>query len=283
MLFIKTRNLLKQKYRIRIPGRENMLKKILFRPFFVLLFSLFCMLQPFQYSVFGESKDVMSKEAAGEVLKVIIPDVKVLSVESAPVNGLWEAAFESAGKKGIAYIDFAGKNVVFGSIVNVATKTNLTKKKFDEINKIDVSLIPLDDAIVMGNSMAKHKVIVFDDPDCPYCAKLHQELKQVVEQRKDIAFYFKMFPLVQLHPQAYKKSTAIVCEKSNEKALGLLEDVFANRTIPEPSCETKVIDENIKLAKKLGITGTPFLILGDGRVVSGALKADELIKMIDNQ
>lgn len=260
-----------------------MLKKIVSRRFFVLLCSLFFIFQPFQYSVFGASKDVMSKEAAAELLKVIMPDVKVLSVESAPVDGLWEVALESGGEKGIAYIDFAGKNVIFGNILNVATKTNLTKKKFDEINKIDVSLIPLKDSIVMGNSMAKHKVIVFDDPDCPYCAKLHKELKQVVELRKDIAVYFKLFPLVQIHPQAYKKSKAIVCENSNEKALSLLDDAFAKKTIPEPSCETKIIDENIALAKKLGISSTPILILDDGRVVRGALKAEDLIKAIDNK
>ncbi|MEW6714631.1 MAG: DsbC family protein [Nitrospirota bacterium] len=260
-----------------------MLKKIVSRWFFVLFCSLLFMFQPFQYSVFGASKDVMSKESAGEILKVIMPDVKVLSVGSAPVDGLWEVALESGGEKGIAYIDFAGKNVVFGSIIDAATKTNLTKKKFDEINKIDVSLIPLKDSIVMGNSMARHKVIVFDDPDCPYCAKLHEELKRTVEQRKDIVVYFKLFPLVQIHPQAYKKSTAIACEKSNEKALSLLDDAFAKKTIPEPSCETKIIDENMKLAKKLGISSTPILILDDGRVVRGAVKAEDLIKAIDNK
>lgn len=260
-----------------------MLKKIVSGPFFVLLCSLFFMTQTFQGSVFGAGKEVISKESAEEILKVVMPDVKVLSVERAAVEGLWEVALESRGEKGIAYIDAAGKNVIFGNIVNLATKTNVTKKKFDEINKIDVSLIPLDNSIVMGNSMAKHRVIVFDDPDCPYCAKLHQELKKVVEQRKDIAFYFKMYPLVQIHPQAYKKSMAIVCEKSNEKALGLLDDVFAKKTIPDATCETKIIDENMALASKLGISSTPILILGDGRIVKGALKAEDLIKAIDNK
>lgn len=260
-----------------------MLKKIVSGRFFVLLCSLFFILQPFQYGVFGASKDVMSKESALEILKVIMPDVKVLYVEPAPIEGFWETAFESRGEKGIAYLDSAGKNVIMGSIINVATRTNLTKKKFDEINKIDVSMIPLDNTIVMGNSMAKHRVIVFDDPDCPYCARLHNEIKRVVEQRKDIAFYFKLFPLVQIHPQAYKKSMAIVCAKSNEKALQLLDDAFAKKAIPEPSCETKIIDENMKLAGKLGISSTPILILGDGRMVRGAVKAEELIKAIDNK
>jgi len=260
-----------------------MLKKIVSGRFFVLLCSLFFMFQPFQHSVFGAGKDVMSKESAGEILKVIMPDVKVLSVERAPVDGLWETAFETKGEKGIAYIDAAGKNVIVGSIINLATKANLTKKKFDEINKIDVSLIPLKDSIIMGNSMAKHKVIIFDDPDCPYCARLHQELKKVVEERKDVVFYLKLFPLVQLHPQAYKKATAIACEKSNEKALSLLEDAFAKKTIPEASCKTKIVDENTALANKLGVHGLPTLIFEDGRIVSGALKAEDLIKAIDNK
>ncbi|MEF9427203.1 MAG: hypothetical protein L0956_08555 [Candidatus Mariimomonas ferrooxydans] len=78
-----------------------------------------------------------------------MPDVKVLSVWPAPVEGLWEVVMESGGKKSILYIDSAKKNILSGYIINIATKTNLTKKKFDEINKIDTSLIPLGDALVM--------------------------------------------------------------------------------------------------------------------------------------
>ncbi|MEF9427202.1 MAG: DsbC family protein [Candidatus Mariimomonas ferrooxydans] len=125
--------------------------------------------------------------------------------------------------------------------------------------------------------------MVFDDPDCPYCAKLHPELKQIIEKRKDIVFYLKMFPILQLHPQAYDKSKTIICEKSNEKAIKLLEDVYAKKEIPKPSCDTKAVDENIKLAAKLGINGTPTLVFDDGRVMSGAIKAEKLIKLIENK
>jgi len=260
-----------------------MLQKTMFKSGFILVFTLFFTLLCFQYSVFGADKDIMTKKEAIKVLKVLDPDIKVLSVEHAPVDGLWEVIIESRSKKGIVYIDSAKKNILFGNILNIATKTNLTKKKFDEINRIDPSLIPLDDALVMGDPDAKYKVIVFDDPDCPYCAKLHQEMKQIIEKRKDIVFYLKMFPITTLHPQAYEKSKAIVCEKSNEKAIKLLEDAYAKKTIPTPSCDTKVIDENIKLAKKLGITGTPKLVFSDGRTAGGAMKAEKLIKLIENK
>ncbi len=108
-------------------------------------------------------------------------------------------------------------------------------------------------------------------------------MKKIVDKRDDIVFYLKMFPIVQIHPQAYDKSKTIVCEESNEKAIKLLEDVYAKKEIPKPTCNTTVVDDNIALAKRLGINGTPTLIFGDGRMKSGAMKAEELIRLIEKR
>jgi thiol:disulfide interchange protein DsbC len=105
-------------------------------------------------------------------------------------------------------------------------------------------------------------------------------MEQIVKSRSDIAFYLKMFPIVQLHPEAYAKSKTIVCEEDNEKAIKLLEDVYAKKRIKAPECDTKVIDENIRLAAKLRITGTPTLIFPDGTKVSGAMDATKLLGLI---
>jgi thiol:disulfide interchange protein DsbC len=102
-------------------------------------------------------------------------------------------------------------------------------------------------------------------------------MKKVVEKRKDIAFYIKMFPL-KMHPGAYEKAKAIVCEKS----LTLLDDAFEKKQLPKPKCETTVIDENVKLAEKLGITGAPTLIMPDGKVIQGYKEADALIELVGN-
>jgi len=102
-------------------------------------------------------------------------------------------------------------------------------------------------------------------------------MKKVVEKRKDIAFYIKMFPL-QIHPGAYEKAKAIVCEKS----LALLDDAFEKKELPKPKCETTVVDENLKLAEKLGISGAPTLIMPDGRVLSGYREADAIISLVGN-
>jgi thiol:disulfide interchange protein DsbC len=108
-------------------------------------------------------------------------------------------------------------------------------------------------------------------------------MKQIVSKRNDIAFYLKMFPLVQIHPKAYDKSKAIVCEKSNTKGMKLLEDTYAKKEIPAPTCDTKAVDESIMLGQKLGISGTPSIVFPDGRIKSGAMKAQQLMQMIDGQ
>jgi thiol:disulfide interchange protein DsbC len=105
-------------------------------------------------------------------------------------------------------------------------------------------------------------------------------MKQILEKRKDIAFYIKLFPLP-MHKEAYGKSKAIVCDKN---PLALLEAAFERKEIPKADCEkAKVIDENIALAGMLGITGTPAIILPDGVIVPGAVEADALIQMIDKK
>ncbi len=102
-------------------------------------------------------------------------------------------------------------------------------------------------------------------------------MKQVTDQRKDIVFYIKLFPLKN-HPEAYQKSKSIVCEKS----LALLEEAFEKKPIPKPKCETSVVDENIILAEKQGITSVPSLVLPDGRIFPGYKDAKSLIQLIGN-
>jgi thiol:disulfide interchange protein DsbC len=102
-------------------------------------------------------------------------------------------------------------------------------------------------------------------------------MKKVINKRKDFAFYIKMFPL-KMHSGAQEVSEVIVCEKS----LAILEDAYENKTMPKPKCKTSAIEENIRLAERLGISGTPAIILPDGRVIPGYKDAQTLIELIGN-
>ncbi len=94
---------------------------------------------------------------------------------------------------------------------------------------MDVSKIPLDDSLTLGLATAKKKVIVFTDPDCPYCRELHEIMKQIVAKHSDIAFTLIMNPLP-MHKDSPKKAQTILCTKS----LDVLDDAFSGKTVPEP-------------------------------------------------
>lgn len=222
-----------------------------------------------------------TKEVQGILVKIKNPDAKILKIQMSPVRGLWEVAVENKGQRGLFYVDFSKKYLLSGQIIEVAAAIDRTRERLSELDKsrrIDRSRIPLKDALLLGDKNADRKVIVFTDPDCPFCGKFHAEMKKVVEKRKDIAFYIKLFPLIKIHPDAYWKSRSIICNKS----LKFLENNFEKRPVPKPNCETKEIDENIKLAEALGISGTPTAIMPDGSVNAGFLEADKLIKMVDS-
>ena len=107
----------------------------------------------------------LNKEALQNALKGTIPDVKVVEARPSQVEGLTEVVIESRGQKGILYLDSSMKHIVSGSIIDLNTKVNFTQERFNEINKVDVATIPLDDALVLGDKNAKYRVIVFDDPE----------------------------------------------------------------------------------------------------------------------
>lgn len=111
----------------------------------------------------------LSAEQAHTLLKDLIPNVKILHVQPAPITGLWEIGIDTGGRKAIIYLDYAKKNIISpatrGEVIDIKTKTSLTQESFQKINKVDISQIPLSNALVMGDKTAKHKIVVFDDPD----------------------------------------------------------------------------------------------------------------------
>ena len=137
------------------------MKKVLLSMFIIFL------LLPLLYSHGYSEKESLSLsvDEAFTLLKDLDPNIKVIAVKPSPVEGLWEVDIEAGGKKGLVYIDATKKYLISGAIIAIQEKKNLTQERLDEINKVDVSQIPLDDAVVMGDRQARYRVIVFDDPE----------------------------------------------------------------------------------------------------------------------
>jgi len=206
---------------------------------------------------------------------------RVLSVEFAEMPGTWIVEVENQGKRFPLYLDFSKKYVVAGNIYRISDNRNIAQASQEAQapeRRVDIAKIPLGDALLLGDPMAATQVIVFTDPQCPFCKKLHAAMQEVVRRDPNIAFRIKLFPL-KIHPQSYAISKSILCNKSLE----LLEQSFAGQPIPPALCEAPEVDQTLELVKTLGINSTPTLVLPDGRVVPGAKSAADLLKLLGSK
>ena len=222
------------------------------------------------------------KEATTLLSKI---GVTAKSVKQSPSSGLFEVLAEKDGKQGILFIDYGKKHLLQGMIVSLDTMQPVSAHALDtpqpkQVTSIDVGKIPVDKAVIIGNPKGAKKLYVFTDPDCPYCRKGHTELKKLATIAPDVAIYIMLYPLA-MHPGAYDKARTIIEMQSQD----LLDKAFDGKEIPKPSKESskKVIDEIIAFANGNGISGTPTLVMPDGKVEVGMRDAETLKKMLEKQ
>jgi len=103
-------------------------------------------------------------------------------------------------------------------------------------------------------------------------------MKKVVEKRKDIIFYLKLYPCKSLTDSS-QKSKSIICNQS----MKMLEDSFEKKPIPRTECRSSELDDNKKLAAWFRIDSTPALIFPDCRLEKGLLPAERIIDIIDGR
>jgi len=225
----------------------------------------------------------LTDKDANSLLSKIGATVK--SVKQSPSKGLYEILAEKDGKQGIVFIDYGKKHLLQGMIVSLETlqpvsahAQNLPEPK--PVTSVDVTKIPVDKAMVMGNPKGSKKLYVFTDPDCPYCQKAHHELKKLAAITTDVAIYVMLFPLP-MHPAAYDKSRAVLESKKQD----LLDKAFDGKELPKPTKESSkaAIDEIIKFANANGINGTPTMVLPDGKVEVGMRDSETLKKMLEGK
>ena len=195
-----------------------------------------------------------------------LPGANVRSVVKTPYFGLFEIQLEDR----IMYTDAKANYMVVGSIYDANTKKNLTEARQRELNKIAFDSLPLNLSFTRVKGNGERKLAIFSDADCPYCARLEEELKSI----DNVTIYTFLFPIDQLHPDAARKSRTIWCAPDKAKAW---DEFFASGALPDNKgdCDNPVVATNV-LGNKLRISATPTLVFADGSVVPGALPAVQL-------
>jgi len=113
-------------------------------------------------------------------------------------------------------------------------------------------------------------------PDWPVLRKTSSGDEEGHEKRKDIVFFIKIFPLPFIRVLMWSQRHR-VCEKS----MDLLE-AAPRKTLPEPKCETKAIEETSSLQKTA--ESVPHDLIFPSGISSPVIRMpDALIGLIDKQ
>ncbi|MDU0459858.1 MAG: DsbC family protein [Geobacteraceae bacterium] len=225
----------------------------------------------------------LSSKEASELMKPT--GATVLSVKESPSRGLFELLVQKDNQKAVIFIDYGKKHLIQGMMVNLAKLEAVSSHKQElpqqkQPTFVDVKSIPVKNAVIMGNPRGSKKLYVFTDPDCPYCRKGHVELKKLAKIAPDVAIHVMLYPLP-MHPGAYDKSRSVFESMSHD----LLDKAFEGQEVPKPTKESsrKVIDENIKFANANNISGTPTMIMPNGKVEVGMRDAETLKRMLEGK
>jgi thiol:disulfide interchange protein DsbC len=175
------------------------------------------------------------------------PSTNISAVRESAIKGLYEVVMG----RNVAYTDESGRYFVFGHLYDMREQKDLTAGVLDDLNKVDVSALPLADAIKVVRGKGERKLFVFSDPDCPYCKQLETELAKL----DNLTSYIFMMPLEALHPNAKGHARAIWCAPDRGRAW---REFMASGKLPSgaATCNTP-IERILALGERLGISGTP--------------------------
>ena len=210
------------------------------------------------------------------------------------------------------------RSQVVNFLISTDNKTLARLEKYDleknPLFNIDVAGRP-----VRGNPNAKVTVVSFDDLECPYCARMHQQLfPDTMGRYKDkVRFIYKDDPLTEIHPWAMHAAVDANClaaqsgdvywkyvdylhshgqeingpDRNLTKSFAALDRVARDEaTVAKldgaklDACIAKQdeskINESRQEADALGVNGTPALFI-NGERIDGAVPEEQVWTVID--
>jgi protein-disulfide isomerase len=145
-----------------------------------------------------------------------------------------------------------------------------------------------------GNPDAQVVLFKFSDFQCPYCAVTAGHMKEFVGKHEaDLLYVYKHFPLTQIHPEAVPSAKAAWAAGQQGQFWLYHDGLFANQTRlgedlylelaeamqldmeqfnrDRASAEAEAaIQQDLELAQKLQLQGTPSFIMNDLLIPGGA-------------
>lgn len=221
-----------------------------------------------QSSAFAQQAVSLSDTAkeAEQELRQTFTNLQFEDFGPAPVKGpIYQA---SAGGR-ILYYAPESQHLLFAAVYD-RNGVNVTAQAQNTAASRKLAGIDTSKALAIGPRDAP-TVIEFTDPDCPYCRALDRFWATKAAEGKPVRRL--IFFVSGIHPEAATKAEHILCSPDKEAAF---KAIYAGAT---PQSLLSCPDGNAKIAAdakivgKIGITGTPTLIVNN-KIVSGFQQAE---------
>lgn len=206
-------------------------------------------------------KELIGEEAAHDI-----------QIQPSPLKGLQEVVLEG----NVFYMSEDGRYLIRGAdILDLKEKgKNITEERRKDIRLTTLKDLKENDLIIFKPKETKYVVNVFTDVDCFYCAKLHKEIAKYNEQGIEIRYI--AFPRGGVSSPTYKTMVSVWCADDKHQAMT---DAKAGKQIPPKEC-TNPVSKQFELGRKLGISGTPALLMLNGELLPGYMPAEKLVQFL---
>ena len=160
---------------------------------------------------------------------------------------------------------FIKDGLITGHLVNLKTG----KDYRNEIKPTVPASMYNDAHLLFGNKDAKHKVLIFSDPQCPFCQELVPEIfKAARENPTTLAVYYYHLPLLRIHPVS-DVLTRVMHVAQHEGKADMVDKIYSLKIDPRETNVTKIL---AAVKKHANYDVTPAQI--DAKKVKAAIKAD---------
>ncbi len=193
------------------------------------------------------------------------------SVAPALIPGLYEIVLGGQ----VLYLSEDGRFVVQGDILDLDTRANLTDTRRGELRGKAIEAVGENNMITFApGGPVKHTVTVFTDIDCGYCRRMHGQIADY--NKEGIKIRYLWFPREGVGSASFAKSIGVWCAADRRDAMTRAK---RGEDIELKTCENPV-QAQYELGQKIGVRGTPSLILESGEMIPGYVPPAQLAELL---
>ncbi len=200
-----------------------------------------------------------------QALAKVMPSVKTTKITATPIEGLYEVIVGSQ----VVYMSVDARYMIEGDLYDLQTRKNISESAKSAIRLVALEKLGVNKMLVYKPKKVESTITVVTDIDCPYCRRLHDEVPDYLKNNIQVRYIF--MPLK--GSASMKKSVSVWCADDQQLALDIAK---AGGEVEEKTCDNP-INEHLRLARELGVRGTPAILLEDGQMLPGYVPVNKLL------